>query len=112
MFQPNYLKSRNKQLRLAYWSVITAYGLAAAEKIRLTADHFEVLNKLREDYVLTGKARHAKQIANLLALAFEQRGGMRYLQQLFPDDFISQSMRIAGLPLPINDEEAFFLATH
>ena len=35
---------------LKYWSLITAYGLAAAEGIRLTTEHIDVLYKIRTDY--------------------------------------------------------------
>ena len=39
---------------LKYWSIITAYGLAAAESIKLSPLHLDVLMWLRQDYERNG----------------------------------------------------------
>lgn len=80
-----------------YWSVITAYGLAAAEGIKLTAEHLDVINILREDFVNFGQPVSKKQILNRLEIIFAGQGGLEFLYRLFPLDPVMQAMRIAGL---------------
>jgi len=85
---------------LSYWSIITAYGLAAAEGIKLSRGHFDVIEYLRDDYYRHGPRQHSGQLLDALERRFVERGGIRYLSQLFPNGSLSQAMKIAGLPLP------------
>lgn len=82
---------------LKYWSVITAYGLAAAEGIKLTPLHLNVLEWLRQDYERHGSstiARLVLRIENALA----DQGGNLLLLSLFPKGHL-QALKIAGLPV-------------
>lgn len=89
---------------LSYWSIIVAYGLAAAEGIKLTDGHFEVIDYLREDYTRHGPRQHSGQLLDALERRFREYGGIRYVNQLFPHGPLSQAMKIAGLPLPEHRE--------
>ena len=82
---------------LRYWSIITAYGLAAAEGIKLSPLHLEILEWLRQDYALNGPS----SITNLILrveITFADQGGNRLLMSLFPEGH-SQALKIAGLPV-------------
>ena len=82
---------------LKYWSIITAYGLAAAEEIKLTSLHLEVLEWLRLDFAQNGPS----SITNLVLRveeAFSDQGGNLFLMSLFPEGH-TQALKIAGLPV-------------
>lgn len=91
---------RGNMSGLSYWSIIIAYGLAAAEGIKLTHGHFEVIDYLRDDYYQHGPREHSGQLLDALEQRFVERGGIRYINRLFPNGPLSQAMKIAGLPLP------------
>jgi len=88
---------------LKYWSIISAYGLAASEGVRLTQDHIDVLIWLREQFDEYG---HIDVIATLqqLAVMYGPNGGESFLYALFPKEPIVQSMWIAGLPVADNEK--------
>jgi tRNA 2-thiouridine synthesizing protein E len=98
--------------RLQYWSVITAYGLAAAEGLKLTDAHFEVIAFLRDRYRAHGRLVPAHVLSQELDQAFADRGGLRYLYRLFPRGPVHQAMRIAGLPLPAQTVDNSFGTVH
>lgn len=89
---------------LPYWSVITAYGYAAAERVRLTAEHLEVVLYLRKYYAQYGPHYRTLHLLDVLSDAFATQGGYQYLYQLFPKGPILQATRIAGLPLPFDSQ--------
>lgn len=98
--------------KLQYWSVITAYGLAAAEGLRLTEEHFEVIALLRASYREHGRLQSAHQLSQTLERAFASRGGLKYLYQLFPGGPVSQATAIAGLPAPRQSVDSSFGTVH
>ena len=82
---------------LKYWSIITAYGLAAAEGIKLSPLHLEMLEWLRRDYAQYGPS----SITNLVLrveTTFSDQGGNLLLMSLFPEGH-TQALKIAGLPV-------------
>lgn len=83
---------------LKYWSLITAYGLAAAEGITLTNEHIKVLYLLRADYDKFGDL-DAETLIEKLEADLGVADGNAYLQQLFFSDYIERCFRIAGLPI-------------
>lgn len=83
---------------LQYWSLITAYGLAAAEGINLTQQHIEVILWLRVDYDKFGN-NDVDFIIRKLEKDFGLTDGKAYLEVLFPNKPVAQWMRIAGLPV-------------
>jgi len=84
---------------LQYWSLITAYGLAAAEGINLTQEHIKAILWIREDYDKFGNNYDEDFIVRKLEKSFGLVDANLYLKMLFPLNPISQWMRIAGLPV-------------
>ncbi len=80
---------------LQYWSVITAYGLAASEGIKLTEQHLEMLEWLRHDFDRYGVSGLPTFPARL-DRTFAKQGGYILFHRLFPRD-PEQALRIAGL---------------
>jgi len=95
---------------LQYWSIISAYGLAAAEGIRLTQEHIDILIWLREQFDQHGHI-DAVPVMQQLAVMYGPYGGKDFLHNLFPKEPIEQSLRIAGLPVPENTDEKLLLAS-
>ena len=87
---------------LQYWSLITAYGLAAADSISLTREHVEVVYWLRKTYDQFG-ACSIDFFVNKLEVDFELLDSRRYLKTLFPHNSISTWFHIAGLPIPLKN---------
>ena len=95
---------------LKYWSVIVAYGLAAAEGIRLTQEHIDILIWLREQFDELGVIDVISAMQQL-AVMYESHGGEDFLHSLFPKGPVEQSMHIAGLPVPEEVREKLLLAS-
>ena len=85
---------------LQYWSLITAYGLAAAEGINLTEQHIELILWLRADYDSFGTNYDEDFLLTKLEKEFGLADARLHLESLFPAKSVSQWMRIAGLPAP------------
>jgi len=83
---------------LKYWSLITAYGLAAAEGINLTREHIKVLYLLRADYDKFGHL-DAEWLIEKLEADLGIEDCYSYLQQLFSSNPVEKCFRIAGLPV-------------
>ncbi len=87
-------------LDLPPWNEREAQRLAAEVGITLTDDHWDVVRFLRERYLRVGPAKSGRVLAEELDRAFHDRGGSRYLYQLFPNGPVSEGLHIAGLPSP------------
>ncbi|RMD68686.1 MAG: TusE/DsrC/DsvC family sulfur relay protein [Gammaproteobacteria bacterium] len=83
------------------WSEEEARKIAAEEGIELTEDHWEVINFLRAYYKEHGQPKYARQVLEALEERFADKGGRKYLYQLFPKGPVNQGTRIAGLPHPL-----------
>jgi len=95
---------------IKYWSIISAYGLAAAEGIRLTEEHIDILLWLREKFDKQGGIDIIPTMQQL-AVMYGPDGGEEFLHVLFPKQPIEQCMRIAGLPVPEFSSEELSLAS-
>jgi len=88
---------------LQYWSLITAYGLAAADGINLTQEHIEAVYWLRKNYDQFGCC-DVEFFINMLEADFELAEARSYLRALFqgnsPGNAIATWLHIAGLPVP------------
>ncbi len=85
---------------------------AAEDGLELTDEHLEVLCFLRKHYVRHGPARSATELTRLLSRQFAERGGRRYLYNLFPRGPILQASWIAGVPLPEGTVDRSFGSVH
>jgi tRNA 2-thiouridine synthesizing protein E len=74
--------------------------IAAAEGIKLTDAHWEVINYLRDEYKENG---HTPNFRNMLKGFGEIREGVdsKYLYDLFPLGPAKQAAKVAGLPQPL-----------
>lgn len=74
--------------------------IAAAEKITLTDEHWQVVNYLREKYKEDG---HTPNFRNMVAELDELHSGTNWKQKLydlFPNQPARQAARVAGLTKP------------
>lgn len=83
------------------WSAEIAKGLAEAEGIRLTEDHWRVLDFMRGYYREHGIAADARFVIKFLAddLGYGRKAKAR-LFELFPYGYVKQACRIAGMRRP------------
>lgn len=83
------------------WSEEVANSLAASEQIEMTANHWEVVNFLREyykEYKIAPMIRIlTKEIGKKLG---KDKGNTKYLYELYPGGPAKQACKIAGLPKP------------
>jgi tRNA 2-thiouridine synthesizing protein E len=88
-------------VELDEWSPDIARKIAAEEGLTLTDEHFQVLNFLRDYFInQNGSTEDAHQILRSTEEYFANKGGRRWLYQLFPRGPMVQGMKIAGLPVP------------
>jgi len=81
------------------WEKDIGLALAEVEKLEMTDDHWKVVDLLREFYSKHESLPTARDISNLMSDALGQdKGNSKYLTELFPNEPIMQSGRIAGLP--------------
>lgn len=99
-FHPDFKRHTHGYSDLRYWSVITAYGLAAAEDIKLTSLHLVFLEWLRQDYFQHGASTMIRLVFRIES-AFADQGGVLLLMSLFPKGPM-QALKIAGLPIQRN----------
>lgn len=83
------------------WSPQVAEYMAGQEGIKLSADHWEVLNFLRAFYFEYGITPMVKILMNHMAEELgAERASREHLYHLFPKGPSRQGSRIAGLPEP------------
>jgi len=83
------------------WNEQLAQDIAKAESLEMTAEHWEVINILRDyyqEYQIAPAIRVlTKQVAKRLG---NNKGSNKYLYELFPYGPAKQACKIAGLPKP------------
>lgn len=82
------------------WSESKAREKAENDGMTLKREHFQVMHLLRLYFLVNGKANNGRELDNMLAQAFEHKGGRKYLHKLFPKGPVAQGMRYAGLSVP------------
>lgn len=90
------------------WMAQHAENIARDTGIELSESHREVLRVLQDSYVTDGPARRARDLSALLDTHFADRGGRKYLFELFPRGPVAQGCRIAGVPVPPDAQDASF----
>lgn len=96
---------------LEEWNKTVAEAHASREGIGLSPDHWEVLGFLRDHFRKYGPASHARELSDALEARFQDRGGRKYLYQLFPGGPVRQASVIAGLPVPAGAADQSFGST-
>lgn len=84
------------------WTPEIAKALAAEENIELTAEHWLVIEFLREFYSQYTIAPAMRPLVKALKNNYgEDKGNSIYLAKLFPSGAAKQANKIAGLPKPV-----------
>ncbi len=76
--------------------------------IELTEDHWKVIDLVRIRYAQANGTPKARDIAEELWSAFEEKGGRKYLYELFPAGPVSTAAELADLPKPLGAEDPSF----
>lgn len=93
----------------ADWTRDSALRAAQQEGLKLSADHWEAVRALHSYY-----ARHEdtaidmREIHDALDELFHNKGGMKYLYQLFPAGPVAQGCRLAGIKAPVGATDRGF----
>ncbi len=95
-------------MELPEWSEDIATKLAADEGVELTDEHWGVIKFLRQYYARGGDFEHARELTEALTKQVSDKGGRRYLYQLFPHGPVTQGCKIAGLPVPRDSTDPGF----
>jgi len=90
------------------WNRSKSAKLASFEDIKLTDQHWIVINYLRKLYLKHGLPRFARTTARNLNRQFAVQGGSRYLYRLFPGGPVTQGSRLANLRVPANSIDGSF----
>lgn len=98
----------DRELDLQEWDEEQGRRNAEQEGIELTSAHWEVVHCLRDYYLKQGPPENGRELGDMLDSEFADRGGRKYLRQLFPEGPVAQGMRIAGLPVPPYTEDEGF----
>lgn len=101
-------RREDREIETQGWNKQTGEKIANEQGISMTDEHWEVIECLREYYVENGPAGNGKELGDMLGNRFSERGGRRYLRQLFPNGPVGQGMRIAGLEVPPDTEDKGF----
>ncbi len=89
------------------WSRKLASERAAADDLELTEDHWEVIRVLQACYA-DEEEPPVRRIADALEARFSDKGGRKYLFQLFPGGPIAQGCHLSDLvPPPGSVDKSF-----
>lgn len=83
------------------WDTVIAECLAQNENVKLSDQHWEIINFIRHYYLnykhLPNSRVFTKAVSNSLG---KEKGNSRYLHHLFPEGPLKYACKIAGLPKP------------
>lgn len=82
------------------WTREQAEQTASNMNLKLTDEHWKVIDFLRLHFSNTGPFKHARELTEVLNERFVDEGGSRYLYELFPEGPVNQGCRIAGVAVP------------
>jgi len=89
------------------WSREIASKRSAEEGLELNEDHWEVIRVLQACYA-DEEDPPVRRIADALEARFSDKGGRKYLFQLFPGGPIAQGCRLASLDAPTGSVDMSF----
>ena len=88
---------------LSAWSNTVAEELARREGVRLSEEHWAIIDVLRDFYADTGVSPAMRPLVKLVKEQLgAERGTSIYLLGLFPGNPAKLAAKIAGLPRPTN----------
>ena len=90
-------------LDLTVWDRNIAAVIALEDGITLTANHWEIIDLMRDFYAKYNHAPTVRAVLNILRSRKEQEHyDSIYLHKLFPQGPAKQANKIAGLPKPVS----------
>ena len=90
------------------WSQNVAMSVAAEDGLTVAADHWEAVRALQEFYTRhDSPSINSRELHDALDERFHNRGGMKYLFELFPGGPVTQGCRLAGLEPPGGADKGF-----
>ena len=84
------------------WNKDVAHKMAELANVKMTDDHWHVVNYIRKEYEYKGcvpEARHA--LKSMKEALGKERATRKYLYKLFPYGYAIQACRIAGTRVPL-----------
>lgn len=81
------------------WSSDAATSAAQDEGISLSDDHWETIKALQA-YFDRSEHPNVRELHDALNEAFHDKGGIKYLYEIFPGGPVAQGCRFAGLKPP------------
>jgi tRNA 2-thiouridine synthesizing protein E len=88
-------------VNLSDWTEDVANAIAKAENVEMSANHWEVVNFLREYYNEYQIAPAVRVLTKAIGKKLgPDKGNSKYLYELFPYGPAKQACKIAGLPKP------------
>jgi tRNA 2-thiouridine synthesizing protein E len=88
-------------VNLSDWNEDVANVIAQQENVDMTANHWEVVNFLRQYYDEYQIAPAVRVLTKAIGKQLgEEKGNSKYLYELFPYGPAKQACKIAGLPKP------------
>lgn len=93
-------KKEDRVKEIQDWSMDDAMQEARSKGFELTINHKMVLAFLRHYYIEYGWPKSTYVLTHEMSKAFADKGGNRFLHQLFPDGPIAQGTQLAGVPVP------------
>lgn len=94
-------------LGLDEWNEDIGRALAAKEGVEMSDAHWDVVRFLRRHFKEHGEMP-ARKLSEVLEQEYAEKGGRRYLYQLFSKGPVTQACRIAGLPVPQHSVDPSF----
>lgn len=83
------------------WSEDLAPLLAEQDNVTLAAEHWEVINFVRNFYLTYNTSPAIRALTKAMKAEFgEEKASSRYLYRLFPEGPAKQATKYAGLPKP------------
>lgn len=90
-------------IELSEWTPSVAEALAAEEGRSLTAEHWEIIEVIRDFYSRYEAAPAMRALVKAVGQALgPDKGRSLHLMKLFPDSPAKVAARLAGLPKPAN----------
>ena len=89
------------------WNEDIGRELARRDGIEMSDAHWEVVRFVRRYFKEHGETL-ARKLTSVLEDEYADKGGRKYLYQLFPQGPVTQASRIAGLPVPQHSVDPSF----
>src|SRR5512134_3851818 len=86
----------------ADWTEQDAIEVAKKESLELGEDHWEMVRAMQEYFARNAEnpVINKRELHDALEEKFHNKGGLRYLYQIFPGGPVAQGCRLAGLKVP------------